>query len=92
MLDHECPNIQVLAAPLADDEGDSRISDQALVILTSCHPVRIDEMPVETFAEVLAPWLDLCTLYACLWCLRDLSSSELLSELVVSARLRLAIL
>ena len=92
MLDHECPNIQVLVAPLADDEGDSRISGQALVTPISYHPARIGEMPMETFVEASAPWLDLCPLNACLWCRRDSSSSELLSGLVVSAMLRLTIL
>jgi len=90
MLDHECPNIRELGAPLADDEGDLRISDQALATPTAWHPARIDGMPVETSAEVLAPWLDLSTLYVCLWCQRDSSSSELPSELIVNARLHLA--
>lgn len=92
MLGHECPNIRVPAAPPADVEVDLHISGQALAPPISYHQGRLDGTLVETFEEVLAPWLDLHPLYVCLWCQRDSSSSELPSEIIVNARLRLTVL
>ena len=85
MLGRECPNTQEPEAPLADAEAGLHKSALALETPTSYRPARTDETPVETFAAVSAPRLDLSTFLASLWCPRDSSSSKPPSVLISNA-------